>query len=177
MEKIYEPIKWKDAPSTETPINAENLNKMDSAIDTLDDRVVEISGEVRPIKLGGTGATTAKGAEYNIIGGMTETTAALSDGAMVVFRYSTPSATQGVLLYKKVSLFWDYIKSKISSVLGLTATNYGGTAANATRATADENGNNIANTYATKAETPAITFATQEPSTVPENTIVMVYEG
>ena len=149
IKKTYEKINWENIPSTETPINAENLNKMDSAIDTLDDRVVELSEEVRPIELGGTGATTKKGAEYNIIGGIAETTAALSDGAMAVFRYSTPSATQGVLLYKRVSLFWDYVKSKISSVLGLTATNYGGTAA---RATADGNGNNIANTYATKAE-------------------------
>ncbi len=28
----YERINWEDAPSTKTPINAENLNKMDAAI-------------------------------------------------------------------------------------------------------------------------------------------------
>lgn len=43
--------------------------------------------------------------------------------------------------------FWAKIKSYISTTLGLTKTNYGGTAA---KATADANGNNIANTYATK---------------------------
>lgn len=46
-----------------------------------------------------------------------------------------------------LSTFWAKIKSYISTTLGLTKTNYGGTAA---KATADANGNNIANTYATK---------------------------
>jgi hypothetical protein len=46
-----------------------------------------------------------------------------------------------------LSTFWAKIKSYISNTLGLTKTNYGGTAA---KATADANGNNIANTYATK---------------------------
>ncbi|MCQ2771171.1 MAG: hypothetical protein MJ236_05175 [Clostridia bacterium] len=40
MDKIYSRVNWKNEPSTETPVNAENLNKMDSAIDTLDSRVV-----------------------------------------------------------------------------------------------------------------------------------------
>jgi hypothetical protein len=48
---------------------------------------------------------------------------------------------------KGLSTFWAKIKSYISTALGLTKTNYGGTAA---KATADANGNNIANTYATK---------------------------
>lgn len=46
-----------------------------------------------------------------------------------------------------LSTFWAKIKSYISTTLGLTKTNYGGTAA---KATADANGKNIANTYATK---------------------------
>lgn len=29
---MYEPIEWEDSPSTKTPINATNLNKMDSGI-------------------------------------------------------------------------------------------------------------------------------------------------
>lgn len=46
-----------------------------------------------------------------------------------------------------LSTFWARIKSYISTTLGLTKTNYDGTAA---KATADANGKNIANTYATK---------------------------
>ena len=42
---------------------------------------------------------------------------------------------------------WNYIQSKISSVLGLTAAQYGGNAATATSATEDGAGNNIASTY------------------------------
>ena len=46
MEKIYERINWEDHPSTKTPINANNLNKMDEAIDKLDDRVTELNGNL-----------------------------------------------------------------------------------------------------------------------------------
>ena len=45
---------------------------------------------------------------------------------------------------------WNYIKGKISSVLGLTATNYSGKAATAGKAIADASGNNIEETYQTK---------------------------
>lgn len=45
---------------------------------------------------------------------------------------------------------WYYIKGKISSVLGLTETNYSGKAATAEKATADASGNNIENTYQKK---------------------------
>lgn len=45
---------------------------------------------------------------------------------------------------------WNYIKGKISSVLGLTATNYSGKAATAGKAIADASGNNIEDTYQTK---------------------------
>ena len=42
MAKIYERVNWEDLPSKNTPINAENLNKMDEAIDKLDDKIVEL---------------------------------------------------------------------------------------------------------------------------------------
>lgn len=45
---------------------------------------------------------------------------------------------------------WNYIKGKISSVLGLTATNYSGKAATAGNAIADASGNNIEDTYQKK---------------------------
>lgn len=46
MEKIYERIDWKNEPSEDTPINEDNLNKMDYAIDKLDDRIIEVDGSV-----------------------------------------------------------------------------------------------------------------------------------
>ena len=42
MNKAYQRIEWENYPSEETPINEANLNKMDSAIDTLDNRVISI---------------------------------------------------------------------------------------------------------------------------------------
>ena len=42
MAKLYERVNWEDLPSKNTPINAENLNKMDEAIDKLDDKIVEL---------------------------------------------------------------------------------------------------------------------------------------
>lgn len=50
---------------------------------------------------------------------------------------------------------WNYVKGKISSVLGLTETNYSGkasTAGTADKAVADKSGNDIETTYATKSE-------------------------
>lgn len=46
MEKIYNRINWEDIPSTNTPLNAENLNKMDSALDEIDGRIVGMNGDL-----------------------------------------------------------------------------------------------------------------------------------
>ena len=44
MQKVYQRINWENDPSTNTPINEDNLNKMDYTIDKLDDRVVALYG-------------------------------------------------------------------------------------------------------------------------------------
>lgn len=46
MNKAYERINWQNKPSTTTKINATNLNKMDLALDTIDDRVVTLDGSL-----------------------------------------------------------------------------------------------------------------------------------
>lgn len=40
MQKIYSRIIWENLPSEKTAVNESNLNRMDLAIDNLDDRVV-----------------------------------------------------------------------------------------------------------------------------------------
>ena len=40
MNKAYSRIVWENLPSTNTALDADNLNRMDSALDTVDDRVV-----------------------------------------------------------------------------------------------------------------------------------------
>lgn len=42
MNKAYNAINWKNEPSTSTAINETNLNKMDRAIDTIDNRVIDL---------------------------------------------------------------------------------------------------------------------------------------
>lgn len=44
MQKTYERINWKNEPSTKTPINEDNLNKIDYALDVVDTRVVGLYG-------------------------------------------------------------------------------------------------------------------------------------
>lgn len=41
MVKAHNPINWQNEPSRNTPINEANLNKMDSTIGILDDRIIE----------------------------------------------------------------------------------------------------------------------------------------
>lgn len=105
-----------------------------------------ISGTL-PIERGGTGATTRYEAEYNLLGesGTAETT--ITDERLFALRNQTVSASNGAMRWIKCSVIWTYIQNKISSILGLTASVYNGTAA---KAIADANGANIADTYATK---------------------------
>ena len=42
MNKAHENINWENYPSDNTALNAENLNKMDVAIDNIDNRVVSL---------------------------------------------------------------------------------------------------------------------------------------
>ena len=42
MQKVYSPINWENYPSDSTPINETNLNKIDSAVDSIDNRVISI---------------------------------------------------------------------------------------------------------------------------------------
>ena len=42
MNKTYSCINWENYPSDNTPINDENLNKIDRAIDTIDNRVIAL---------------------------------------------------------------------------------------------------------------------------------------
>lgn len=42
MNKAYSRIAWENTPSTKSPLNETNMNKMDLAIDTIDDRVISL---------------------------------------------------------------------------------------------------------------------------------------
>lgn len=42
MQKAYARINWENYPSEETPVNASNLNRIDAAVDEIDDRVITL---------------------------------------------------------------------------------------------------------------------------------------
>lgn len=100
-----------------------------------------------PISNGGTGAITANGARNNLLSNVSVETSTPGDDSLFAMNYTNPSDTNGAVYTRKASLIWEYIKGKISTTLGLTSSNYGGTSA---KATSDASGKNIANTYATK---------------------------
>ena len=83
----------------------------------------KISLDTVPVNKGGTGATTAKNAFMNLANGLSEGTGPLDTEFMI---YKNTGGTSWGLY--TLSHFWEYIKSKISSVLGLTKDNYGGKA-------------------------------------------------
>lgn len=89
-----------------------------------------------PLKIGqgGTGATTAKEAQYNLLKDMNDLTSdTINDNTNVVFAYNGGSASGGMVYFRKITALWSYIQNKISSVLGLTAEKYNGTSAKATK--------------------------------------------
>lgn len=122
--------------------NKSDIGHMHSAAD--------ITSGTLPIERGGTGASNGQDAFDNIVSGV-RTSSNPEDNETMLIKSSSWYKTT-------VSSFWEYIKGKISSVLGLTASNYGGkantagTADIATKAIQDGNGNVITSTYAKKGE-------------------------
>ena len=92
-----------------------------------------VDAGVQTITNGGTGQTTQAGINKAFVGGLEEGTSDVTDGTMFVSSWASDngfSDTNAVNVpYKrKFSRVWEYIKGKISSVLGLTASSYGGKA-------------------------------------------------
>lgn len=50
MNKAHSNINWENLPSTNTPLNQQNLNAMDAAIDTIDDRVIVHDNEIQELQ-------------------------------------------------------------------------------------------------------------------------------
>lgn len=60
MQKVYQRINWENDPSTNTPINEDNLNKMDYALYELDKRVLTLGGYEERAALSATNAETSE---------------------------------------------------------------------------------------------------------------------
>ena len=42
FSKLYQRINWKNYPSEDTPLNETNLNRIDAALDEIDNRVISL---------------------------------------------------------------------------------------------------------------------------------------
>lgn len=129
-------------------ITSDKVNSWDGKEDAFD---------VLPTTKGGTGTNAASKSELtsSLINSLSAGTSAPKDADYYVSQYAGGGTTKTSYHRRPVSSLWEYIKDKISSVLRLTASDYAGkaaTAGTADKAVADNSGNNIVNTYATKTE-------------------------
>ena len=129
-------------------ITSDKVNSWDGKEDAFD---------VLPTTKGGTGTNAASKSALTslLINSLITGVAAPEDADYYVAQYVGGGTSNTSFVRRPVSSLWEYIKDKISSVLRLTASNYAGkaaTAVTADKAVADNSGNNIVNTYATKTE-------------------------
>ena len=114
------------ADTATTATTAETANKVKNAL-TVNGKTYDgseaVDAGVQTVENGGTGATTAKDAFMNLANGLSEDNGPLDTEYMA---YKNTGGTHWGLY--TLSTLWNYIKNKISSVLGLTKDNYGGKA-------------------------------------------------
>ena len=100
-----------------------------------------VDAGVQVVKNGGTGVTTQEEINKAFISNLDESSSDVTDSTEFVSSYASDNgfSEPGALntpFRRKFSAVWNYIKDKISSVLGLTKDNYGGKAS--TAGTADK---------------------------------------
>lgn len=92
-----------------------------------------------PVANGGTGKTTANDASNYFLANSGASSSATSDVTDDMRIITSDSTGNENTWYKRTGIkFWNYIKDKISSVLGLTATSYGGSSAKVNNHTVDK---------------------------------------
>lgn len=96
---------------------------------------------------GGTGQTSAVNAANAFMNALDTGSSDPQDNDYYISQYAGGGTATTTYHRRPVSALWNYIKGKIGNILGLTATNYGGTSA---KATADASGNTITTYYAPK---------------------------
>lgn len=147
-------------------ITSDKVNSWDGKEDAFD---------VLPTTKGGTGTNAASKSALTsaLINSLSLETSTPVDADYYVAQYQNGGTSNTSFVRKPVSALWTYIKSKISSVLGLTDSAYSGkaaTAGTADKAVADNSGNDIETTYATKSELSTHTSDTTVHITAAERT-------
>lgn len=95
MQKVYQRINWENYPSENTPLNESNLNRVDYAVDSIDDRVI--------------GMDTSK-ADATIVAGLVKNIAVNDETGVITITYQndTTSAIQTTLNKIAVNFSYDY---------------------------------------------------------------------
>lgn len=130
---------------------------------------------VLPTTKGGTGTNAASKSALtsSLINSLSTESSTPVDADYYVSQHQNGGTSNTSFVRRPVSSLWEYIKDKISSVLGLTKSNYAGkaaTAGTADKAVADKSGNAIETTYATKSELSTHTSNTTVHITAEERT-------
>ena len=147
-------------------ITSDKVNSWDGKEDAFD---------VLPTTKGGTGTNAASKSALTstLINSLSSETSTPKDNDYYVSQHEGGGTSNTTYVRRPVSALWEYIKGKISSVLGLTASAYSGkaaTAGTADKAVADKSGNDIKTTYATKSELSTHTSDTTVHITAAERT-------
>ena len=100
MKKLYQRINWQNYPSDSTPLNESNLNKMDAAVDGIDDRVVTLDVVKLPVA---TANTMVKDVTFNE-----------STGVFTITKLNGTKVTVNTALEKIATNFrYDYSTQKL----------------------------------------------------------------
>lgn len=147
-------------------ITSDKVNSWDAKEDAFD---------ILPTTKGGTGTNAASKSALtsSLINSLSTESSTPVDADYYVSQYAGGGTSNTSFVRKPVSALWEYIKDKISSVLRLTASDYAGkaaTAGTADKAVADNSGNYIETTYATKTELSTHTSDTTVHITAAERT-------
>ena len=147
-------------------ITSDKVNSWDGKEDAFD---------ILPTTKGGTGTNAASKSALTstLINSLSSETSTPKDNDYYVSQHEGGGTSNTSYHRRPVSALWNYIKGKISSVLGLTESNYSGkaaTAGTADKAVADKSGNDIETTYATKTELSTHTSDTTVHITAEERT-------
>lgn len=65
---------------------------------------------------GGTGATTARAAQHNLLSGMNSATDTPTDSSKLVFAYDASTSNNGAIFKRPLSSLWTWIKGKADSI-------------------------------------------------------------
>ena len=119
------------ADEATTATTAETVNKVKNAL-TVNGKTYDgssaVNAGVQTVANGGTGQTTASAAANSFINSLSVGTDTPVDNDYFISQYVNGGTTTTTYYRRTVSKLWEYIKGKISSVLGLTATAYSGKA-------------------------------------------------